>query len=276
MTQDPHSISALPVTTQDVAAVLDWYGDIGWDEAVAAEPYNRLVERPVERVVGREAVPVVASVPAAAPEPLGTAQAKEAAVAALAGVSTIEDLRAVLSAFEGFAIRKTATHLVFADGNPKSRIMVVGEVPEAEDDRQGKVFAGESGQLLDKMMAAIGLSRAAEEPEKSVYMTYALNWRPPGDRTPTAAEIELAALFLAQHVALVRPAYLLLLGSVPARALLGTTETMTRLRGQWLDYQGIPCLISYPPSFLLKSPARKRESWEDLQALRDKVASDNG
>ncbi|MDY0028936.1 MAG: uracil-DNA glycosylase [Pseudobdellovibrionaceae bacterium] len=260
-------------TSHDLISAVQWYLEIGWDEAVFDVPQNRLLER---MVLFEPAVPVVMapSTQVMGPEavPLGAAEAQGLIAPLLDSVSSLDDLKQAIAAFDGLAIKKTAANLVFGNGYPQARLMIVGEIPEEEDDRSGQAFAGEAGQLLDKMMAAIGLSRAEAERAKAVYMTYALNWRTPGNRTPNASEIELSAPFLKKHIELVKPDFLLLMGSVPAKALLGRSESMTRLRGQWFEYQGIPALVSFPPSFLLKSPAKKREAWEDLQGLQKRMS----
>ncbi len=261
------------LTGHDVAAALQWYMDIGWDEAISNEAQDRLSR--IESVPVQETVApaqTVAPQKVMAAEPLGAAEARTAVTSLLSEVTTLEELKAALGKFSGMAITKTATNMVFGDGNPCARLMVIGEVPDADDDLIGRAFAGEAGQLLDKMMAAIGLSRQSEDAAKAVYLTQVLNWRPPGNRTVSSAEIDISTAFLEKHIELVKPEFLLLMGSIPARALLGRTESMTKLRGNWFDYKSIPCLVSYPPSFLLKSPVKKRESWEDLQALQQKLS----
>ncbi|MDD3021880.1 MAG: uracil-DNA glycosylase [Alphaproteobacteria bacterium] len=260
------------LTGHDVASALQWYMDIGWEEAVLAVAQDRLAHDPSVSIQAPLVAPhAVAAQNPPSVEPLGTAEARGAVGSLLSGVSSLDELKQALGKFTGMAISKTATNMVFGDGNPAARLMVIGEVPDAEDDKIGRAFAGEAGQLLDKMMAAIGLSRQSAEAAKAVYLTQVLNWRPPGNRTPSAAEIDLSTPFLEKHIDLVKPDVLLFMGSVPVRALLGRTESMTKLRGNWFEYKSIPCLVSYPPSFLLKSPAKKRESWEDLQALQQKL-----
>ena len=158
------------------------------------------------------------------------------------------------------------------------RVMVVGEAPGADEDIQGLPFVGVSGQLLDKMFAAINVSRASNDPATSVYISNILNWRPPGNRTPTDAEIEISLPFIERHIALVRPQILVFAGGVAAKALLGTTEGITKLRGKWREYRpltlpsdfGYTCraMPTYHPSFLLRTPIKKREAWEDLQKIQ--------
>ncbi|HNS43707.1 MAG TPA: uracil-DNA glycosylase [Alphaproteobacteria bacterium] len=253
------------LSAQDMASALQFYTEIGWDEPMENFAQDRLT--PAVAVV-----PVLSQdKPKNAPrEMLGAAEAMSPASDLAAAAQNLEELKKAIAEFDGLAIRKTATHSVFADGNPNAKVMIVGEVPDADDDKSGVAFspAGEAGQLLDKMMGAIGLNRG-----ESVYLTHVLNWRPPGGRSPTAAEIDLSLPFLKKHIALVKPQFLLFFGALPAKALLGRSETMTKLRGQWFEYQGIPCLVTYPPSFLIKSPAKKREVWDDLQDFQKKSAA---
>lgn len=188
--------------------------------------------------------------------------------------TTLEELKAQMTAFTGCALRTTATNLVFAEGNPKSALMLVGEAPGAEEDKQGVPFVGASGKLLDKMLAAIGLDRT------HVYISNVLPWRPPGNRTPTDQEIAACLPFIAQHIALVQPKLLLFLGGVAAKSLLRTNEGIMRLRGKQVAYTApdgttIPAIATFHPSYLLRSPAQKKEAWQDLllvQALLGQLA----
>ena len=158
-------------------------------------------------------------------------------------------------------------NLVFADGNPEARVMMIGEAPGAEEDRQGRPFVGVSGRLLDRMLACIGLDRS------SVYITNMLFWRPPGNRTPTAAEIASCHPFTERHIELVAPDYLVLVGGMSAKNLLARSEGILRLRGQWRPYQHsglprpIPALPTLHPAYLLRQPQQKRLAWRDLLSL---------
>jgi DNA polymerase len=195
------------------------------------------------------------------------------AEAAAAAARTLAELCAALAAFDGCALRETATSLVFADGDPSAAVMLIGEGPGAEEDREGLPFVGPSGRLLDRMLASIGLSRHAGD----VYITNVLPWRPPGNRNPTDAEVAVCISFLKRHVALARPRLLVLLGGVPARGLLGAREGITRLRGRWrdLDLPGldapIPALPTLHPAYLLRNPGAKRDAWSDLLSLRRRL-----
>jgi DNA polymerase len=201
----------------------------------------------------------------AASLPLPPDASRAAALAAAAG--TLDALRETIASFDGSALRDTATNLVFSDGVPGAPTMLIGEAPGAEEDRLGKPFVGASGQLLDRMLASIGLSRA-----RDVYVTNILPWRPPGNRTPTDAEIALFLPFVHRHIALARPERVLLLGGVAAKALLGAKEGITRLRGKWTrlppEAGGLPALPTLHPAYLLRTPAAKRDAWADLILLR--------
>ncbi|MDR0662341.1 MAG: uracil-DNA glycosylase [Holosporales bacterium] len=178
----------------------------------------------------------------------------------------MEELRAALEAFEGSPLKKTAMHLVFGEGNPQAPLMFVGEAPGADEDRLGRPFVGASGQLLDKMLAAIHLDRT------QVYITNILPWRPPGNRTPTTEEMALFLPFVRRHIALVSPRLLCLVGGTAVKALLARQEGIMRLRGRWLPYEnGIEVLPTYHPAFLLRSPGRKREAWQDFLSLHKKL-----
>lgn len=281
---DPSSISAL----------MRWYLDAGVDETVGDVPLDRfrLPDRP-DPATARAETPAarpetahraVPAAPAAAPRPAaapgrqvspGTPALVDDLSSRLARIETLDGLREALLAFEGCPLKSTATNTVFADGNPAARVMIVGEAPGAEEDRQGLPFVGASGQLLDRMLATIGLDR------RSVYITNVLFWRPPGNRTPTPAEVAACLPFVERHIELVDPAVLVLLGTASVKTLLGRTEGIIKLRGRWLEYatprmsRPIPALPSFHPAYLLRSPGQKRASWMDLLALRDRLAALN-
>jgi DNA polymerase len=172
-------------------------------------------------------------------------------------------------AFEGLALRETATNLVFGDGNPNARVMIVGEAPGADEDRQGLPFVGVSGQLLDRMLACIGLDRS------QFYITNMLHWRPPGNRKPTTAEITASLPFVERQIELVAPQILVPVGGTAASTLLGASEGITKLRGRWRLYQRpgleIPALATYHPAFLLRQPGLKRDAWHDLLEIKNKL-----
>ncbi|MBK1670743.1 hypothetical protein CKO28_22240 [Rhodovibrio sodomensis] len=192
-----------------------------------------------------------------------------------AQATTLGALRDALASYDGCALKQTATNLVFADGAPEARVMIVGEAPGADEDRQGKPFVGVSGQLLDRMLSWIGFSRA-----DNVYISNVLFWRPPGNRTPTAAEVAACLPFVERHIALKQPDYLILSGGSSAKTLLGKTEGVLKLRGRWFSYQNpemptpVPALVTLHPAYLLRQPAAKRQAWRDL--LSFKTAFDAG
>ncbi|MEK6205580.1 MAG: uracil-DNA glycosylase, partial [Amylibacter sp.] len=159
----------------------------------------------------------------------------------------------------------------FSDGNPLARVMIIGEAPGRDEDIQGKPFIGKSGQLLDKMLAVIGLNRLAEEPDEAVYITNALPWRPPQNRDPLDDEKAMMKPFLMRHIALVKPQVLLLVGNPASQTLLETDQGVTRLRGQWHEVAGIPALSIFHPAYLMRAPAKKREAWADLLMLKAKL-----
>ncbi|MHA1188918.1 MAG: uracil-DNA glycosylase [Alphaproteobacteria bacterium] len=179
---------------------------------------------------------------------------------------TLEELRAALEAFDGCGLKHTATNLVFADGNPEGRVMFVGEAPGREEDKMGLPFVGRSGQLLDRMLAAIGLDRSA------VYIANAVPWRPPGNRTPSPEETEICRPFIERQITLADPDFLIPLGSPSAKMLFRTTAGITRIRGQWRTYttgkREIRAMASLHPAYLLRQPLQKRFAWRDFLALK--------
>jgi len=190
-----------------------------------------------------------------------------------ASCGNLDALAAALRDFEGCPLKETAINLCFADGNPEAPIMLIGEAPGAEEDRRGKPFVGPSGQLLDRMLATIGLDRS------KVYITNVIYWRPPGNRSPTAAEIAICQPFLERQIALIQPKFLVFVGGIAARALLGRTEGVTKLRGRPFVYKmsddgrEIPALVMFHPAYLLRQPAQKRFSWRDLLSIHKSIKS---
>lgn len=237
---------------------LEW----GADEA--------LTEVPVDHLAALSPAPLAApaSLAVSAPAERALPPAAQQAASLAAACRSLDELRAALAGFDGCALSKTATHLVFNDGNPASGLMLIGEAPGAEEDRIGKPFVGPSGQLLDRMLASIGLDR------DGFLITNLIPWRPPGNRNPTDAEVMLCLPFLHRQIALVRPRVLLLLGGLAAKALLGGGTGITRLRGTWREIEipgleaRLPALATYHPAYLLRTPGAKRAAWADMIALR--------
>ncbi len=201
---------------------------------------------------------------------LPNASAVESARDAARNVSTLDELRACLEGFDGCNLRLTAKNLVFADGNPQARVMFVGEAPGRDEDLQGKPFVGRSGQLLDKMLKAIGLDRSG------AYIANVVPWRPPGNRTPTPQETEICKPFILRQIELVNPDILVFLGSASAKTLLGTQEGIRKLRGRWMEFSTgsakISCVATYHPAYLLRSPLEKRQTWQDFLSIKQKLA----
>jgi len=176
-----------------------------------------------------------------------------------------------MEAYDGCALKRTAQRTVFADGNPQAAVMLVGEAPGADEDQQGLPFVGASGQLLNRMLASIGLDRS------SVYITNVVPWRPPGNRKPEPGEVELCLPFIQRHIELVDPQCLVLLGGAAVAALLARQDAISRLRGRWMDYatprlpRPIPAMPTYHPAYLLRTPLQKREAWRDFLAVRKRL-----
>ena len=287
-----------------VLAWLDWYAEMGVVDLVAEEPINRfrateraetkpslIAARPGEHtgqphqasdeppswVLDHEAPgnPAQASAAGAGSVPgsldLGGPVADARTLAA--SCRSLMALNKALSTFEGCALKETAINLCFADGNPEAEIMLIGEAPGAQEDRQGKPFVGPSGQLLDRMLKTIELDRS------KVYITNVIYWRPPGNRSPTAAEIAICQPFLERQIELLKPKLLVFVGGIAARALLGVTQGVTKLRGRSFVYKGedgreTPAIVMFHPAYLLRQPAQKRFAWRDLILIKKTLKND--
>ena len=243
---------------------LCWSVAMGADEAIGDAPVDRYAQA---------TKPVAPAQPAAPRDaPLAPSQGAVDSRAVAKQADNLAALVAALAAFEGCALKQTATNLVFADGNPEADLMILGEAPGAEEDRQGVPFVGPSGQLLDRMLAAIGRDRT------SAYISNILFWRPPGNRNPTDAEVAACMPFVQRHIALVRPKVLVFTGGAAAKALLDRKEGIMRLRGAWHEYRNpdlgapIPALAIFHPAYLLRTPGAKRQAWHDLLMLRARLA----
>lgn len=201
--------------------------------------------------------------------PLGTADAAAAGVALAAHCTDLASLEKALDSFDGCELKVHATNLVFGDGNPAAEIMLIGEAPGRDEDREGKPFVGVSGQLLDKMLHCIGLTR------DGFYITNGVYWRPPGNRKPNDGEIAVCRPFLDRQIALIAPKILVLIGDKAARGLAGVTTGITRSRGQWYDVKigthTIPALATLHPAYLLRTPAAKKQAWQDMIQLRRRM-----
>jgi uracil-DNA glycosylase len=271
-------------TGQDARALLAFYLDAGVDALVGEEPIDRFADviaapnDAVAAVVERAAVanrreapsPVLGTIPAQAAPPSAD-EAVMAARGAAGGAQSLEALRALLQGFEGCMLRATATQLVFADGNPRSRVMFVGEAPGRDEDIAGIPFVGRSGKLLDLMMQAIGLDRG------QAYIANIVPWRPPGNRTPTPQETAICLPFIRRQIELANSDILVCLGQPATQTLLGTREGITRTRGRWFKFdtgsREIRALATYHPAFLLRSPLQKRLAWRDFLSLKKALAA---
>ena len=267
------SNETLPVSLRELLA---FYAEAGVDEA--------LEELPIDRFASPAATPQGVQAPATPPAPVvhpsATSQPPrqtnvtipdeaQAAVAREAAVSaaTLEELRAIMERFDGCNLKSTAKQLVFADGNPEADLMLVGEAPGRDEDIEGRPFVGRSGQLLDRILAAIGRDRT------SVYIANVIPWRPPGNRTPTPHETEICRPFIERQVELVAPKILVTLGAPSARTLLHASDGILRLRGNWQTHEtltglSIPAMPTLHPAYLLRNPAHKKLAWRDFLAVK--------
>lgn len=266
---------AAPPDEPNPYELLSWYAEMGVTEALDDEPHNHFAD-PVPAGASQPRLRSLPGRPAAPARPIAAAatapdDATVSAKALAREARTLDELKEALAKFEGCALKATAKNLVFADGNPEGRVMMVGEAPGADEDRIGLPFVGRSGQLLDRMLAAIGLSR-----KEDVYIANLLPWRPPGNRTPTTTEQGMCLAFTRRHIELAKPKVLVLAGGVAVKAVLDTTEGITRLRGKWTSYTlgdgtVIPAMPTFHPAYLLRTPASKRQSWQDLLAIDKKL-----
>jgi DNA polymerase len=250
----------LELSPDAALAALVWQIELGADACIGEVPVDRFAAVPPV------AAPVVTAVAVAPVVPVAGADPVVVAEAAAAGAGTLEALREALAAYPHCDLREGAKSLVFADGNPAARVMIVGEAPGRDEDIAGRPFVGKAGQLLDRMLAAVGMDRAHPDPGRAVYITNVLPWRPPQNRDPEPAEVAMMLPFLRRHVELVAPDLLVLMGNHACGALLGQ-KGITRLRGQWRHALGRPALPMLHPAYLLRNPAAKREAWADWLAL---------
>ena len=273
----------MPVSLDQGAFIdlLEWYAEVGVDVALDETAVDRLAPSALSTAPAAMGVPTAAappsqraslaqpslprvSVPPAVAAPAG--EIERVARASAATATTLEELRTALAAFDGCNLRLTATQLVFADGTPQSRVMLVGEAPGRDEDIQGLPFVGRSGQLLDRMLAAIGLDRS------TVYIANVVPWRPPGNRTPTPQETAACRPFIDRQIALADPDFLICLGGPAAAELMGNREGILKFRGRWHEYdtgrRRIRAMATLHPAYLLRQPLQKRLAWRDFLALK--------
>jgi DNA polymerase len=292
--------------TATLAALLSWHRDIGAGDAIGDRPLDWLGRGDAApqggafRLAGTAAS--AAAAPAANPQPVAPQQAAAprlvpsrpplspasppqvapmasrqpataspdaalmAARSAARQAGSLEELRATLAGFDGCGLKATAKNLCFYRGAARSRLMLIGEAPGRDEDLQGKPFVGRAGQLLDKMLAAIGLTEA------DVHITNIVYWRPPGNRTPTPQEAQVCRPFMERQVELVAPNFLLLLGGAAAKEILGVTDGIMRIRGKWremtLGERKVRAIATLHPAYLLRTPTAKRQAWRDLLAVK--------
>ncbi len=268
--------------TANHLAALNFYIDAGVDEVIGSRPVDRFAEsKAVSPEAARTSVmaparPPVSSQPSSqsSSRPSGQAQteAEASARTLAAGASDLATLREVMMGFDLCPLKKTAANTVFGAGNPAARVMLIGEAPGADEDRQGKPFVGVSGQLLDRMLASIGLDRS------SVYITNMLAWRPPGNRKPTLEETTMCLPFIRRHIELVAPKILVFVGGTSATTLLERRDGITRMRGRWFEYPSngdqpmtIAAMPIFHPAYLLRNPSLKRQAWIDLLAIKARL-----
>jgi DNA polymerase len=257
-------------------AALAWQVDLGVSEVISEMPVNRYDLPETNRVAA--SAPVL-NAPAPAIMREDTAQeaatktqdrAVAAAEAAAGQAATLEELRATLAAYDHCNLKKGARNLVFADGNPTARVLILGEAPGRDEEIEGRPFVGRAGDLLDRMFAAIGLSRSSPDPAQALYITNVMPWRPPQNRDPEPDEIAMMRPFVERHIALVDPDIIVLMGNTALQAALNTTSIL-RARGEWATAWGKPVLPMVHPAYLLRTPSAKRDAWADLLSLQEKL-----
>jgi DNA polymerase len=244
-------------------AALAWQVDAGVDEVIGDTPVNRYT-------LAAEAQKQAPVRPEAAPPAMASADPVSIARLSAGQAQSLPELKAALSAFDLCDLKKGARNTVFADGNPKARVLVLGEAPGADEDREGRPFVGRAGQLLDLMFAAIGLERGSPDPATALYITNVMPWRPPGNRDPEPGEIAMMQPFVERHIAMVGPEVIVVMGNTPLYALTGG-KGILRARGIWGEALGRPLLPMTHPAYLLRNPAAKRESWADLLSLQARL-----
>lgn len=245
---------------------------MGVDEAIAESPIDRFALPAAEIAKQTPAKPaaIAANIASASRTPTPPKAGIRLASEIAAACNSIAELETAIRAFDGCSLKFTATNTVIADGAANSRIMIIGEAPGADEDRQGIPFCGASGQLLNKMLAAIGLNRS-----KNCYITNMIYWRPPGNRNPSTEEISICQPFVRRHVELFNPAIVICAGGTATSALLESTLGITRLRGKWhnltIGEKTFPCFAIYHPAYLMRQPAHKRYSWHDLLQIKTRA-----
>ncbi len=263
----------MDINDLNIKALLEFYALTGVDETCGSEPFGITITDNAKKkdVVGEK---IEQSRPATSHLAIVAGEAVKNAAGLCENVSTIDELRKIVEGFDGCALKNTAAHTVIGDGNPAAKLMFIGEAPGAEEDRIGRAFVGRSGQLLDKMLGAIGIDR------ESCYICNILPWRPPGNRAPADSEIAVCLPFLKKQIEIVDPDVIFVLGAVAVNALLGNSDSISRLRGKWMEYETergkkIKVLAGYHPAYLLRTPAQKARAWSDFLRLKKELEKNN-
>lgn len=260
----------ITLDAETALALLEWQAEMGVDEPIGDAGIDRfeLAARPKPAAslpplpLAQPSAPIVLT----AGHDDDPARRIAEAEALAASADSLEALATAQEGFDGIELKKGARNFCFADGNPKARLLILGEAPGDEEDRQGRPFVGRAGQLLDRMFGAIGLARDAVDAEKALYIINVLTWRPPGNRDPSPDEISVSMPFVRRHIELAAPDVIVLMGNIPCQAALGRRGIL-RLRGQWTQAFDRPALPMTHPAYLLRNPAAKREAWADLLSL---------
>ena len=258
------------------AELLKSYIEWGVDETITEEPINWFSETDniqiIHNITPKTSSNTSAISTASQSAPLASQQENIETASKLAdSCKDLGELNAAILEFDGCSLKKTASNTVFSDGNPDSDIMIIGEAPGGDEDRVGKPFVGETGQLLDRMFAAIDMKR-----ETDFYITNMLPWRPPGNRKPTEAECELCLPFIKKHIELFQPKLIICVGGTSANALLNTKNGITKIRGKWEEYllngNTVPIIPIFHPAYLIRQPQFKTQTWHDLLAIKEKAS----
>ena len=250
-------------------ALLEWQVELGATEAILDAPVDRFsLETKAPKPAPMTAPAAQAAVQQASAQPDPAQIAKQMAETA----GSLDALQAALAGFEYCELKRGARNLVFSDGNPAAQVMIVGEAPGRDEDQQGKPFVGRAGQLLDKMLAAIGLDRQSQEPANGAYITNVVPWRPPQNREPSPDEIAMLTPFLLRHIALINPTVVVAMGNISCQALLGK-RGISKLRGQLQNSRDIDVIPMFHPAYLLRNPSAKKLAWADLLMLKAKLAA---
>lgn len=248
-------------------ALLEWQLEMGVDVPILDAPLDRFVLPARSEPAPAPAAPVTPPPPA---DPEDLPARIKAAEALAAGAATLNALAAAQEAFDGIELKKGARRFCFSDGVPGARVLILGDAPSDEEDRQGRPFVGSAGQMLDRMFAAIGLARDSVDAERGLWLTYVSPWCPPGNRDLSADEIAVSLPFLQRHIELAAPDSIVLMGNAACQAAIAQ-QGILRLRGQWVQAFGRPALPMCHPSYLLRNPAAKREAWGDLLSLAERL-----